>query len=532
VREPLRRRDVFPLALTLLLGLAPLPAGGGPRPDASPSPGSSPVDPEYKAALDLVYDGAFHDAERLLADLARRQPDDPVAPYLQALALEWRLEQSPAVHTDDEEVLRLADLALARAAACLGRHPGDARARLARGAAHGIKSRLHLFRWQRGPATREAVRMRESLLDARAAGARAPDVDFGLGLYDYYADVLPRFFKIVRFLAGIPGGDRERGLDALARTARGGSVLHDTEARVQMFEIQSYFERRPDGALFWIRELWRRHPGWPLWGLKLAELLGEGLGLFAESAGVARHIIATAEEGRHVNYQEVVAAMGRVALGEALLADLRLAAAREACAPAEDGSPQASWVGPRASLVLARSLELDGRREAAVVHYQRAAAGQDPRSAARAREALAHPISAGERRAVELLAEARRLAEGGHVTAARERCLEALRAEPKNAEARVCVAEGQLEDDDVNNARALVLGVVKEQDHPRWLRTRARVVLARALEHKGEMEDALRLYNEVWENPSGRPSQRQAAAAGILRLAPGRVLPVAPRWDR
>jgi len=299
-----------------------------------------------------------------------------------------------------------------------------------------------------------------------------------------------------------------------------------------MFEIQSYFERRPDGALFWIREMWRRYPGWPLWGLKLAELLREGLGLFAESAGVAREIVETAEKRRHLNYQEVVAAMGRVALGEALLGDLRLAAAREAAAPAEDGSPQASWVGPRASLVVARSLELEGRREAAVLHYQRAAAGQDPRAAARARDALAHPVSAAEQRAVELLGEARRLAEDGRITAARERCLEALRAQPANAEARVCVAERQLEEEDARAARALVLGVVKERDHPSWLRTRARLVLARALEHGGETGDARRLYNEVWENPSGRPAQRQAAAEGIRRVAPGTVLPPAPRWDR
>jgi tetratricopeptide (TPR) repeat protein len=525
------RRGAAALLLLLDLSGAAVPAAAELVPEA-PVTVSTPADPEYRAALDRVYDGAFDDAERRLAALARAHPEDPVAPYLQALALEWRVEQAPSAETHDEEVLRLADEALARAAARLAADPSNGRALLARGAAHGIKSRLHLFRRQRRPATAEAVRMRESLLGARAAGVTAGDLDFGLGLYDYYADVLPAFFKIVRVLAGIPGGDRERGLDALARTARGGSLFHDAEARVQMFEIQSWFERRPDGAVHWIRRMWSEHRGWPLWGLKLCELLREGLGLFGESASVASEIVATAEEHRHPNYQPVVAAMGRVALGEALLADLRFAAAREAALPAEAGSASPAWIAPRAALVVARTLEIEGRREEAVVHYRKAVSGGDEGAARAARVALHRPLSPGQGRALVALAAARRHAEDGEVALSRACCLEALRAEPANAEARVCVAEERLDAGEPGAARGLVASVVASDDTTRWLRTRARLVLARALEQRGDDGDALRLYKEVWQNPSGRPASREAAAAGIGRLSPATVLPDAPRWDR
>ena len=276
-------------------------------------------------------------------------------PYLQALALEWRLEQDPASRAHDAEALALADRALGLADARLARDPADARALLARGAAHGVKSRLHLFRWEKGPASREAVRMREALVAARAAGAEALDLDFGLGLYDYYADTLPRFFKLVAFVLRIPGGDRERGLERVARVARGGSLFHDDEARVQMYDIHSYFEHEPDRALHWIREMWRLHPGWPIWGLKLAQLLGEPMGLWAQSAAVAREILATAEEGRRPNYQPVVAAMARVLLAEALLGDLRFEEAREAALGARSGAPGTPWVA-RAGGAGARAL--------------------------------------------------------------------------------------------------------------------------------------------------------------------------------
>ncbi len=70
-----------------------------------------PGDAEARAALGLVYDGDFHGAEARLAALAQERPGDPVLPYLQALALEWRLEQDPASRAHDAEVLALADRA-------------------------------------------------------------------------------------------------------------------------------------------------------------------------------------------------------------------------------------------------------------------------------------------------------------------------------------------------------------------------------------------------------------------------------------
>jgi hypothetical protein len=357
------------------------------------------------------------------------------------------------------------------------------------------------------------------------------DLDFGLGLYDYYADTLPRFFKVLRVLARIPGGDRERGLDAIARVARGGSLFHDEEACVQMFDIQSYFERRPDGALHWARRMWQRHPGWPLWGLKLAELLRD-LGLFEESARVARVILTTAEEGRHPNYQPVVGAMARVVLGEALLLDLRTGPAREAALPATGGAPEAGWVGSRASLVVARSLDLEGAHAAALPHYRRAASGSDSASAARAREALDSPLTSRERLAWQRLARARRRLEEGRPWEVGVLCVDALRADPSNAEARVCTAQSRLHGGDLASARALLRSVVEDDGTPMWIRPRARLTLARALEGEGKGDAALSLYKKVWEEPCGREALRAEAAAAIARLAPAVSLPATPRWER
>jgi len=468
---------------------------------ASGGVASGPGDAEARAALGLVYDGDFHGAETRLAALAQEHPGDAVLPYLQALALEWRLEQDPGNRTHDAEVLALADRALGLADVVLTRDGTDGRALLARGAAHGVKSRLHLFRWDKGPASREAVRMREALAAARASGANVLDLDFGLGLYDYYADTLPRFFKLVAFVLRIPGGDRERGLDAIARVARGGSFFHDDEARVQMYDIQSYFERKPDGAVHWIREMWRLHPGWPIWGLKLSQLLGEPMGLWAESAAVARRILATAEEGRRPNYQPAVGAMARALLADALLGDLRF---DEACATARaapSDTPGAPWVGERVRGVLARCRDLDRRAGSA------------------------------EANAFALLARSRRLREQGDETGADTACLEAFRVFPASAEARLCAARESLRAGRPRAAIELAHAALDGAEDA-GLRPFARMALARALEDEGSRKQALEHYRRIWDAPLGRDRLRAAAADAIRRLEGGPPLPDAPPLER
>lgn len=480
-------------ACVLLAALAVAPS--------APAAVDRPGDAAARGALGLVYDGDFRLAEERLAALAREHPDDPVLPYLQALALEWRLEQAPGSRAHDAEVLSLADRALGLADAALARDGADGRGLLARGAAHGVRSRLHLFRWDKGPASREAVRMREALAAARARGVEALDLDFGLGLYDYYADTLPRFFKLVAFVLRIPGGDRERGLAAIARVARGGSLFHDDEARVQMYDINSYFERKPDRAVHWVREIWRRHPGWPIWGLKLAQLLAEPMGQWEESAAVAREILATAEAGRHPNYQPVVAAMARALLAEALLGDLRF---DEACAAARavpSSVPGAAWVSERAQEVLARCREMDARAGSA------------------------------EASALALLARSRRLRERGEEAAAEAACLEAFRAFPALAEARVCAARESLREGRPEAALALARAAL-DDDADAGLRPQAELAIARALEAQGKAKEALARYRRVWDEPLGRERLRAEAAAAILRLEPGARLEHPPPLER
>ena len=266
-----------------------------------------------------------------------------------------------------------------------------------------------------------------------------------------------------------------------------------------------------------------RYPGWPRWGLKLAEHLRDRLGLYAESALVSREVLSIALRHAHPNYQPVVASMARVSLGESLLLDLRLAEAKEALLPAESGSPEAAWVAGRAQLLVGKSLELEGDRAGALAHYRLAADSPDRALSRQARAALAAPMPADERRAVPYLAEARRAQESGDSGNARAALHRAFLAWPRSAEARLGEAEALAGSLRLHDARDILEGLREGDPGPPSGPTRARLLLAEIRERQGETAAAVILYKQVLQEPFGRADLRERASSGLRRAGAGKA---------
>lgn len=492
---------------------------------------AAPGDADSRAALELLYDGSTASAVASLGALSAAQPEDPMAAYLVALALCWRIEQRPESTDLDKDFEAHVDRAIALADARLKKDRADARAWLARGAAHGVRGRLLLMRAQRRPAAREAARMRADLLVARSLDPHDGDVLFGLGLYDYYADVLPRAAKLLRFLAGLPGGDRERGL-ARIEQAKGAAGLHRTEAQWQLYEIYAFYEADADRAYAEIRELHARYPASPLWALKQAEHERMRLGLYARSAELARQVLGEAERG-HANYSPVVAGMARAALGEALLLDLRTAEARRVILQL-DRLPEVPWLESLAHLLLGRCFELEGDRDSAAAHYRLAAASPQEETRRRASLALSSPMPKAEIEALQIVAVARRLREAGRNREAAVAYRRALTLWPACDEARLRTAEEDLRAGRLAEARqALASLVARSEPEPPWLRPWARLLLGQAHDLGGQRAAALQEYKEVLEHPLGQDELRREAAAGLLHPhALPSALPASPAYSK
>src|SRR5207244_986805 len=111
-----------------------------------------------------------------------------------------------------------------------------------------------VLRGERIGAARNGNRIREALEQALRLDPTMADAHFGIGVYQYYADVASVAAKMFRWLLLLPGGDRAKGLEAIDRTRQTGALLH-AEADYQRYIIDIWYEHKPDEALAILRSL-------------------------------------------------------------------------------------------------------------------------------------------------------------------------------------------------------------------------------------------------------------------------------------
>jgi len=227
-------------------------------------------------------------------------------------------------------------------------------------------------------------------------------------------------------------------------------------------------------------------------------------------------VLATEEHGAG-GAVRAAALLARVSLGESLLLDLRLDEARRVLLPArEDRALPAA--GQRARLLLGRALELEGDRDGARGHYERAEAGGDRERRRQAHAALAHPLPAEEVRAFHLIAEARRARERGLAAKAADAYRQALRYAPRSQEAALRVAEDDLDHGRGHSAREAVEDLLRERaPEPPWVRPWSWLLRAEMFDLAGERAAALAEYRKVLADPHGQEELKERAAEGLRR---------------
>ena len=145
------------------------------------------------------------------------------------------------------------------------------------GLVHGAKAGLHAIRQQGISSATEAKQMRTDLLESISLDPQLEEeADLGLGTYNYYADALAPILKVLRFLAGFPGGSREKGVEQLQMVIAK-SALWSAKAKYELAHLWGVREGRHAEALSLFQELAVKYPSNPLYLLSAAyQSEGEG----------------------------------------------------------------------------------------------------------------------------------------------------------------------------------------------------------------------------------------------------------------
>jgi hypothetical protein len=270
----------------------------GTDPSSDPSPGSADLHGVdalvrvYDAILDARFDAAEAELPRACGPAPREACD-----VLAATATWWRILLDPRSRALDDRFSGQVDEAIAATEAWAAREPDNAEAQFYTGAAYAARVQWRVLRGEKLAAARDGKRIKQVLERAIALDPTLEDAYFGIGLYQYYADVAPAGAKVLRFLLLLPGGSRTEGLAEMRRARTEGKLLRG-EADYQLQMIYLWYERRTDLAVQLLESLHERYPANPLFAAQLADVQDRYLHDITASLATWRDLLADVREQR------------------------------------------------------------------------------------------------------------------------------------------------------------------------------------------------------------------------------------------
>lgn len=267
----------------LLLGAAML-AGSGTVFAASPQ-GTKAVSENIKEAqqgLDLLMNGDPDAATKVFEEIQTADSDSPLGYLLAADATWWKIYlitgdvinpdvfsvSSNSTSPYDSHFADLVNVTIAKAQANIKAKHNVARNYLYEGMAYALRARFAAMRNQNLAAARAGKQMRTLLITALEKDKYLRDAYLGLGLYDYFVATLPTIVQLFRWIIGLPGGSRTKGLQEIEYAAKYGELTHGEALFYLAKDYSRSSERQYAKSLEIFQELRHEYPHNELWNLQ------------------------------------------------------------------------------------------------------------------------------------------------------------------------------------------------------------------------------------------------------------------------
>jgi tetratricopeptide (TPR) repeat protein len=249
------------------------------------------------AGLDRLYEMDFPAAQSAFARIEERYPGHPVGPLLQGLLPWWQIQLDPEDARHDAQFLAAMDQVVDRADCRLRHNSNDLDGLFFRSGAFAFRARVQAYRGRWLRAANDGRRALSSLRKVKKLDPDNVDLDFGLGLFDYLADEVPKQHPFLKtFALLLPRGDKARGMAELQRAAEQGRFVQ-TEAHFALYQLHFLFEKDYGKALAdvsWLRE---HHPDNPLFLVAQGRIYAQ-LGQWADANVLFQQVAERQVDGR------------------------------------------------------------------------------------------------------------------------------------------------------------------------------------------------------------------------------------------
>jgi tetratricopeptide (TPR) repeat protein len=329
-----------------------------------------------RRCYDAILDARFDDASVEIGRACSQAPAETCG-LMRAMAVWWRIQLDPADKARDADFRSQIDASIASVEAWAAREPKRADAWFFVGAAYGLRVSFRVLRGERLSAARDGKRIKDALERALALDPTLQDAYFGIGLYRYYADIIPSVLKFLRWMLLLPGGDRVGGLQQMQRARDRGELLRG-EADYQLASIYLWYEHRVDDALKLLDGLRTTYPHNPLFVEAIATVHDVYRDDDAASLDTWRALVALARD-RKVSLPEMTEVRARIGMAACLDALFETDAAIEQLQAVVDARPKS----PHGAMAMAQyrlgaACDRMGWRDRSAAAYRSAIAAAPP----------------------------------------------------------------------------------------------------------------------------------------------------------
>jgi tetratricopeptide (TPR) repeat protein len=276
-----RAKAIKPLLIVLVSLLT-----AAARPAAAPQTSEAEQIKVAQQGVDLLMNGDSDAAVKVFRKIQADDPDSALGYLMEADAVWWKIYLTTGNLIDPDVFVvssgsttpydslfnNLVDKTIAKARANRNANRDVARNYLYEGMAYGLRGRLASMRESNLAAARAAKQMRSLLITALEHDKHLRDAYAGLGLYDYFVDTLPTIVKLLRWIIGLPGGSRERGLQEIEYAAKYGELTRGEALYYLAKDYSRRNENRYDKSLELFQELRNLYPRNGLWTLMVGSL--------------------------------------------------------------------------------------------------------------------------------------------------------------------------------------------------------------------------------------------------------------------
>lgn len=256
------------------------------------------VEAKLQRGIDEIYNIEFEKADKDFAEVIRLAPDHPAGYFFRAMTEWWRILSNFDDESRDKAFLETLDRVVEMCEKRLDKNENDVAALFFKGGAVGFKGRLRANRGAWLAAANDGLVALPAIRKANKLEPSNYDVLLGMGIYNYYADVVPAQYPIVKpVMLFLPGGDKKKGLAQLELAA---SNARYARVEAMYFLLQTYFsyEKQHIRALELARELHTKYPKNPLFH-RMEGRCYVSLGYSAEAYQIFNQV-----EERYRNHQE------------------------------------------------------------------------------------------------------------------------------------------------------------------------------------------------------------------------------------